>query len=99
MQLNLDGFHRILEHRSRLVICVLLDTQSSLTFRDLKSLLEESDGNLGAQLRKLEDAGYLKVKKSFQDRRPVSTYSLTPKGKAVLHRHVDALHRLTKEIH
>lgn len=97
LQLDLSGFDRLLEHRSRLVICVLLGAEPSLNFRDFKQLLNETDGNLGAQLRKLEDAGYLKVKKEFSDRRPISRYSLTKKGLGALAEHVDALQRLTQE--
>ncbi len=96
-QVDLSGFDRLLEHRSRLVICVLLGAEPSLNFRDFKQLLNESDGNLGAQLRKLEDAGYLQVKKEFSNRKPVSRYSLTRKGLRALEQHVDALHRLTQE--
>lgn len=96
-QLDLSGFDRLLEHRSRLVICILLGAEQSLDFRDFKQLLDESDGNLGAQLRKLEDAGYLKVKKEFAERKPVTRYSLTRKGQHALEQHVDALHRLTQE--
>lgn len=96
-QLDLSGFDRLLEHRSRLVICILLGAEQSLGFRDFKKLLNESDGNLGAQLRKLENAGYLTVRKEFADRKPVSRYSLTKKGLAALEHHIDALQRLTQE--
>ncbi len=50
---------KLLEHRSRLGACVLLADVEAMTFTSLKQLLQETDGNLGAHLRKLEDAGYL----------------------------------------
>ena len=56
---------------------VLLSTADALSFSRLKTLLNETDGNLGAQLRKLEDAGYVNVKKEFENRKPVSWYSLS----------------------
>lgn len=95
--LDLSGFDRLLEHRSRLVICILLGAEQSLNFRDFKQLLNESDGNLGAQLRKLEDAEYLQVRKEFAARKPVSRYSLTRKGLCALQDHIDTLQRLTQE--
>ena len=51
---------KLLEHRSRLGACVLLASGDSMTFTSLKQLLKETDGNLGAHLRKLEDAEYLR---------------------------------------
>src|SRR6476659_8382710 len=81
----------ILQHRSRLGACVLLSTVDVLSFSRLKTLLAESDGNLGAQLRKLEDAGYVSVNKEFVDRKPVSWYSLTPQGLRALKGHLKAM--------
>ena len=91
---GLEGLDDLLEHRSRLATCVLLSRADQLSFSRLKQLLNETDGNLGAQLRKLEDAGYLGVRKAYDERRPVSWYRLTPKGQKALIAHVDALGRL-----
>jgi DNA-binding MarR family transcriptional regulator len=91
---GLDGFEKLLGHRGRLGICVLLARNDQLSFRRLKELLQETDGNLGAQLRKLEDEGYLEVNKEFQDRKPISWYGLTGPGRNRLDRHLDALKRL-----
>ena len=85
---NLD---KLLEHRLRLSVCVLLSRFDRLSFSRFKELTGETDGNLGANLRKLEDAGYLKVAKEFISRKPVSTYLLTAKGKKALRAHLDAL--------
>lgn len=81
----------ILQHRSRLGACVLLGGVDALSFARLRALLNETDGNLGAQLRKLQEAGYVAVKKEFVNRKPVSWYSLTENGKAALRRHFAAL--------
>ena len=91
---GLAALDDLLEHRSRLAACVLLSRADQLSFSRLKQLLNETDGNLGAQLRKLEDAGYLHVRKAFEERRPVSWYRLTPNGHKALVAHVDALGRL-----
>ena len=88
---------RVRGHRARLGICVLLARNDALSFSRLKDLLEETDGNLGAQLRKLEDEGFLEVRKEFRDRKPVSWYSLTKKGQRNLEAHLEALARLIRD--
>lgn len=91
---GLDGLDRLLEHRVRLGLCVLLGRYDELTFSRLKKLLDETDGNLGANLRRLEDAGYLAVRKEFVERRPTSWYSLTGDGRQALTKHLAALERM-----
>ena|SRR5687767_4730304 len=91
LQTRLDGLDTLLEHRSRLAACVLLSKTDQLSFSRLKQLLQETDGNLGAQLRKLEDAGYLSAHKEFVDRRPVTWYRLTAAGRKALVSHLAAL--------
>lgn len=85
------GFDRLLEHRLRLTLCVLLSRLEKASFSRLKELTEETDGNLGANLRRLEEAGYISVTKEFIDRRPVSWHELTPQGTQALIRHLEAL--------
>ena len=93
---GLDQLDPLLQHRSRLGALVLLSTAESLSFSRLRDLLGETDGNLGAQLRKLEEAGYLAVKKEFQERKPVTWYSLAPPGQAALKAHLKGLESLIK---
>src|SRR5437773_5643913 len=88
---SLGELDALLQHRSRLGACVLLSTSDALSFSRLKELLGETDGNLGAQLRKLEDAQYVAVKKEFIARKPVSWYSLTPAGQQALRAHLAAM--------
>src|SRR5438128_2115812 len=93
---GLDGLDPLLQHRSRLGACVLLSTADALSFSRLKSLLKETDGNLGAQLRKLEEAQYIHVRKEFERRKPVTWYSLSPRGRKMLKAHLDALESLIR---
>ena len=88
---SLDGLDKLLEHRLRLALCVLLTRDDSLSFARLKQLTGETDGNLGANLRKLEDNGYLRVRKTYTQRRPVTWYSLQTKGREALQKHLGAL--------
>lgn len=92
---TLDGFDKLFEHRVRLAICTLLTQTDIMSFSRFKELLDATDGNLGAQLRKLEDAGYVTATKQFEDRKPITWYRLTRDGRAALEQHVEALHRLT----
>ena len=86
----------LLQHRSRLGAMVLLTNVDALSFARLKTLLDETDGNLGAQLRKLEEAGYLSVSKEFVERKPVSWYAITPAGRRALKSHLAALEAVIK---
>ena len=94
---TLDGLDRLddlLQHKIRLGACVLLADAGPLSFSRLKALTGATDGNLGAQLRKLEEAGYLEARKEFVDRKPVSWYSLTSEGRRALGSHLAALQSL-----
>jgi DNA-binding MarR family transcriptional regulator len=91
---GLAGLDDLFEHRSRLAACVLLSRADQLSFSRLRQLLGETDGNLGAQLRKLENAGFIGVRKAHENRRPVTWYRLTAAGRRALVAHLDALTRL-----
>lgn len=86
----------LLLHRGRLGALVLLSTTDAMNFTRLRELLGETDGNLGAQLRKLEEAAYVEVTKEFVDRRPVSWYTLTTTGRNALKAHLDAMEAVTR---
>src|SRR5437764_2265365 len=94
---NLD---RIIHERMRLGIVSALAVNDSLTFNELKRLLETSDGNISVHARKLEDAGYITCTKSFEGRMPKTEYALTTSGRRALERyldHMEALIRATRE--
>ena len=91
---ELAALNGLLQHRVRLAICVLLSKYDVMSFSRLKDVLEEKDGSLGTHLRKLEDAGYLAIDKTYRDRRPVTWYQLTTAGQQNLERHIENLTRL-----
>ena len=70
---------------------VALDNGNEVDFTYLRDLLEVTDGNLGAHLRKLEDAGYIAVNKTFVDRKPRTYVCSTEEGRRVFQEHVEAL--------
>lgn len=87
----LEGLDPALEHRLRLAIAVLLARYGEISFAAFKQQLGATDGNLGAQLRRLEDDGYIALRRDFVERKPVTWYALTDRGKAALRRHLSAL--------
>lgn len=87
----LENLDPVLEHRVRLAACVLLSRTEEISFSRFKELLKQTDGNLGAQLRKLEDEGYLELRREFSGRRPVTWYRLTPAGRKALKGHLAGL--------
>jgi DNA-binding transcriptional ArsR family regulator len=87
----LEGLDAAFEHRARLAIAVLLARYGEVSFARFKQQLELTDGNLGAQLRRLEDAGYLVLRRDFVDRKPVTWYALSAPGRTALDAHLAAL--------
>lgn len=86
-----EGLDPALEHRMRLAIAVLLARDGEVSFAAFKRQLQATDGNLGAQLRKLEVAGYLLLRRDFVDRKPVTWYRLSAPGRKALDKHLQAL--------
>ena len=84
----------LIHERSRLAILSALAVNSTLTFNELKQLLDSTDGNLSVHARKLEDAGYVTCTKSFEGRRPKSEFALTTAGRRALERYIDHMERL-----
>jgi len=91
---------RLIHERMRLGIVSALAVNESLTFNDLKKLLNTTDGNISVHARKLEEAQYIACSKSFEGRVPKTEYRLTPAGRRALERylnHMEALIRATRE--
>ena len=87
----LDALDPVLEHRVRLAIGVLMARHGEISFAAFKQQLQLTDGNLGSQLRKLEDAGYIALRRDFVERKPVTWYRLTAAGRKAVDRHLKAL--------
>jgi DNA-binding MarR family transcriptional regulator len=91
-------FDAVLLSEVRLGAVSLLATRGPTSFPDLKALLRVTQGNLGTHLKKLEDAGYVAIEKSFVDRKPRTLVHLTPAGRAAFLRHVGQLQRVLRQI-
>jgi DNA-binding MarR family transcriptional regulator len=88
----------LIHERLRLGILSALAVQESLSFTELRDLLETTDGNLSVQARKLEEAGYVTCDKRFEDRKPRSTYRLSPTGRAALRAYIEKLSGLLPDL-
>ena len=92
---------KVIHERMRLGIISALAANETLSFTDLKSLLNTTDGNISVHARKLEDAGYLTCEKSFKGRVPLTEYRITETGRAALSRylnHMEALINAMKSV-
>lgn len=87
----LDQLATVFDHRIRLTIGVLLARHGEISFARLKEQLVLTDGNLGAHLRKLEEAGFVSLRRDFVERKPVTWYGLTTQGRRTLNLHLRAL--------
>ena len=81
----------IIHERLRLGILSALVVQESLSFTELRELLQTTDGNLSVQARRLESAGYVICVKKFEGRKPKSTYSLSESGHDALVQYLEKL--------
>jgi DNA-binding MarR family transcriptional regulator len=75
---------------------VTLEPNDEVDFIYLRDLLDVTDGNLGAHLRKLEESGYIAVNKTFVERKPRTYVSATEAGRKVFKEHVAALEAILK---
>jgi DNA-binding HxlR family transcriptional regulator len=91
---------RLIHERMRLAIVSALAVNQSLSFNELKRLLDTTDGNLSVHARKLEEADYIVCTKMFEGRVPRTEYRLSSAGRHALERyldHMEALIRATRE--
>jgi DNA-binding transcriptional ArsR family regulator len=73
------------------IVSALAAAETPLSFTELKSALNATDGNLGVHARKLEDAGYVSCEKMFSGRTPRTEYALTASGRRALKKYLDHL--------
>lgn len=91
-----NDLDKVIHERMRLGIISALAANDKLSFGELKTLLDTTDGNLSVHARKLEDAGYVTMKKSFAGRTPLTEFKITPSGRKALTRYLDHMEALIK---
>lgn len=88
---------RVIHEKGRLPIMSLLAANPELAFTEMRDLLKMTDGNLSVHLRTLQETGYVAVTKSYQNRRPLTTCSLTASGREAFRRYVDLLADIVRQ--
>ena len=94
---DIDGIDEVIHGRLRLGIMAYLAGREAADFNELKSRLKASDGNLSVHLRKLEEAGYVAVEKTFVDRKPLTRARLTEPGREAFVGYLDAMSKLVRD--
>ncbi len=87
---------KLIHERLRLGMISALAANASLSFNELKKLLQTTDGNISVHARKLEDAGYIQCTKTFKDRMPLTEYKITAAGKKALEKYIGHMEALIK---
>ena len=84
----------VIHGRLRLGVMAYLAEAEVASFNELKAVLRVTQGNLSIQLRKLEDAGYIGIEKSFLGRKPLTRARITSAGRAAFAGYLDAIGKL-----
>jgi DNA-binding HxlR family transcriptional regulator len=91
---DIERIDEVIHGRLRLGIMAYLSGAGRADFNTLKARLQASDGNLSVHLRKLEEAGYVAIDKSFVGKKPLTTVGLTEPGRAAFIGYLDAMAKL-----
>jgi DNA-binding HxlR family transcriptional regulator len=94
VETSLPHLDRVIHERMRLGIISALAVNDSLSFNELKKLLQTTDGNLSVHARRLEEAKYVDCAKSFEGRMPKTAYRLTAAGRKAFERYLDHMEAL-----
>lgn len=87
------SINKIIHERVRLLILTYLagSDKQEINFNELQTSLELTSGNLSVQLRKLKEAGYLEIEKTFRDNKPYTTIFITPEGRKALNQYIEEM--------
>ena len=88
---------RVIHEKGRLAIMSLLAASPHLSFTELRDALSLTDGNLTAHVRTLQEAGYVAVTKTFEGARPLTTFTLTPKGSRGFAAYINLLEQIVQQ--
>ena len=88
---------RMIHEKGRLGIMSMLAASPELSFTELRDALGITDGNLTTHIRALQEEGYIAVAKSYQNRRPLTTCSLTPAGRKAFAGYINLLEQIVRQ--
>jgi DNA-binding MarR family transcriptional regulator len=88
---------RVIHEKGRLAIMSLLAASPELAFTELRDTLEMTDGNVTTHIRTLQEAGYIAVAKSYQNKRPLTTCSMTAAGRKAFADYITLLEQIVQQ--
>lgn len=88
---------RVIHEKGRLAIMSMLAATTELSFTEMRDALGMTDGNLTTHIRALQQEGYISVAKSYQNRRPLTTCSLTASGRKAFAQYIDLLEKIVRQ--
>jgi DNA-binding MarR family transcriptional regulator len=88
---------RVIHEKGRMAIMSLLAATPELSFTELRDSLNMTDGNLSMHLKTLQESGYVAITKTFQERKPLTTCSLTAKGRKAFAEYIDLLEQIVQQ--
>ncbi len=91
---QIADINEVIHGRVRLGVMAYLMAETAAEFTTLKTALDINEGTLSVHLRKLEEAGYVAIHKGYRGRRPLTTLSLTPEGRAAFKAYLEAIGKL-----
>jgi DNA-binding MarR family transcriptional regulator len=93
---NVVNINKIIHERARLLILTYLASseKTAVSFNELQTELDFTPGNLSIQLRKLQAADYLAIKKTFRNNKPYTSVRITPLGSEALYHYVEEMETL-----
>ena len=94
LSLQLD---RVIHEKGRMAIVSLLAASPELSFTEMRDTLSMTDGNLSVHLKTLQEAGYVAVTKSYQDRKPLTTCTLTKAGREAFATYINLLDQIVRQ--
>lgn len=92
---DIGQIDEVIHGRLRLGVMAYLSGVGTADFNELKARLQATDGNLSIHLRKLEEAGFIAISKTFQGRKPLTRAAMTETGRDAFIRYLDAMSSLT----
>jgi DNA-binding MarR family transcriptional regulator len=95
---SFQNLNKAFDNKIRLGIMSVLSVNSRASFNQLKEVLEVTDGNLASHIKSLETTGYIAVIKRFKNRKPNTSYEITPEGAEAFENHLKALEEILRQL-
>ena len=89
-----DQLNKAFDSRVRLGLMSILTVNNWVSFKDIKNILDVTDGNLASHIQALEKVSFLEIRKQFIGKKPLTTYKITKIGRKAFGEHINGLEKL-----